>query len=118
MSKGQHTHAQQPFYGPLSGTIRVSLYQKKHVTCKGQRDKERRTAESSPLTVHSKACAVGGTQKAATDDTIPWPPGGDRLRRWENQRMLSSSSNKIEFCCRIIVLRVSFQVSRVRFGEG
>jgi len=41
--------------------------------------------------MHSKACTVGGTQQAATDDTIAWPLGGDRLRRWENLRMLSSS---------------------------
>jgi len=41
--------------------------------------------------MHSRACTVGGTQQAATDDTIAWPLGGDRLRRWENQRMLSSS---------------------------
>jgi len=40
--------------------------------------------------MHSKACAVGRTQQAATDDTIAWPPEGDGLRRWENQRMLSS----------------------------
>jgi len=40
--------------------------------------------------MHSKACAVGGTQQAATDDTIAWPPRGDRLRRLENQRMRSS----------------------------
>ena len=26
----QHTHTQQPFYGPLSWTTRVSRYQKKH----------------------------------------------------------------------------------------
>jgi len=54
------------------------------------RDKERKTAESSPLTVHSKACAVGGTQQVATDDTIAWPPSGDGLGRWKNRRMLSS----------------------------
>jgi len=40
--------------------------------------------------MHSNACAVGGTQQAATDDTIAWPLRGDWLRRWENQRMLSS----------------------------
>jgi len=27
---------------------------------------------------------------AVADDAIAWPPRGDRLRRWENQRMLSS----------------------------
>jgi len=40
--------------------------------------------------MHSKVCAVGGTQQAATDDTIASPLRGDRLRRWKNQRMLSS----------------------------
>jgi len=29
-------------------------------------------------------------QQAATGDTTAWPPGGDRLRLWENQRMLCS----------------------------
>ena len=55
-------------------------------------DKKRKTAESSLLTMHSRACAVGRTQEAATDDTIAWPlrVRGDGLRRWENQRMLSS----------------------------
>ena len=76
--------------------------------CQGQRSKvkvtrnKRTTAESSPLTMHSKACAV-----RCVDDTI----AGDRvtavhadgglwerssgalrppvLRRWENQRVLS-----------------------------
>jgi len=33
---------------------------------------------------------VGRTQQAATGDTIAWSPGGDGLRRWENQRMLFS----------------------------
>ena len=32
----------------------------------------------------------GGTQQAATGDTIARPLGVDRLRRWENQRMRSS----------------------------
>jgi len=54
--------------------------------------KYKKTAESSPLTVHSKACAVGVTQQAATDDAIAWLPSGDGLCRWENQRMLSSLS--------------------------
>jgi len=36
--------------------------------------------------MHSKACALGRTQQAATDDTIAWPPGGDVLRLWENHR--------------------------------
>jgi len=67
---------------------------------KGQRSrspgtKKRKTAESSPLTMHSRACAVAGrTQQAATDDTIAWPPVGDGLRRWENQRILCSYCKK------------------------
>ena len=62
--------------------------QRQRPKVKVTRDKKRKTAESSPLTMHSKACAVGGAQQAATDDTTAWLPGGDRLRRWENQRML------------------------------
>jgi len=46
-----------------------------------QGQKKRKTAESSPLTMHSKACAVGGTQQTTTDDTIAWPLGGHRLRQ-------------------------------------
>ena len=52
--------------------------------------------------MHSNACAVrrairSKQQQAATDDTIAWPlrGGGDRLHRWENQRMMSSSSSLI-----------------------
>jgi len=30
------------------------------------KDKKRKTAESSPLTMHNRACAVGRTQQAAT----------------------------------------------------
>jgi len=56
----------------------------------GHQGQKRRGAESSPLTVHSTACAVGHMQQAATDDTIACPPGSDGLRWWENQRMLSS----------------------------
>ena len=47
--------------------------------------------------MHSKACAVGGTQQAATDDAIAWPPGGDGLRQFENQRILSSFCFFISF---------------------
>ena len=54
--------------------------------------KKRKTAESSSLTVHRTAYVVGRTQQAATDNTIAWPPGCDGLRRWENQRILSSFS--------------------------
>jgi len=66
---------------------------------KGQRSKvkvtgtkKRKTAESCPLTMHSRACAVGRTQQAAADDTTAWPPMGDGLRGCENQRVLSSVS--------------------------
>jgi len=34
------------------------------------RDKKGKTAESSPLTVHSESRAVGRTQQAATHDTV------------------------------------------------
>jgi len=45
--------------------------------------KKRKTAESSPLTVHGKACAIGSTQQTATDNTIVWLLRGDRLCRLE-----------------------------------
>jgi len=65
-----------------------------NVKVKDQKDHHGQTneklAESSPLTMHSRACAVGRTQQAATNDTTAWPPRGDGLRRWENQRMMSS----------------------------
>ena len=41
--------------------------------------KKRKTAESSPLIMHSKACAVRRTLHAAADDTIASQPGGDRV---------------------------------------
>jgi len=37
-------------------------------------------------------------QQAATDNTIAWPPRGDRLCHWENQRMLSSFNISLNFC--------------------
>jgi len=40
--------------------------------------------------MHGKAYTIGGMQHEATDDTIAWPVGSDRLRRRENQRMLSN----------------------------
>ena len=43
----------------------------------GHQGQETKTAESSPLTVHTKACAVGRMQQAATDDTIAWLTMGD-----------------------------------------
>ena len=62
------------------------------------RNKKWKTAKSSPLTVHSRACAVDRTQQAATDDTIVWPPRGDGLCWWENQCMLSSLSVSLSVC--------------------
>jgi len=54
--------------------------------CQGQRskvkitgDKKRKAAESSPLTMHNNACAVGRKQQAAADDTTAWPPRGDGM---------------------------------------
>jgi len=55
--------------------------------------KNEKTTQSSPLTVHSRACAIGGMQQAAADNTIAWPPRGDGLCRWENQHMLSSEQS-------------------------
>jgi len=45
---------------------------------KVMRDKKRKTAESSPLTMHSKACAVGRMLHTAADDTTASQPGGSR----------------------------------------
>jgi len=39
--------------------------------------------------MHRRACAVA-RQYAAADDIIACRPGGVGLRRWENQRMLST----------------------------
>ena len=50
--------------------------------------KKRKTAESSPMTMHSKACAVGRAQQAATNDTIACPPG-----------VTGYVSEKISACC-------------------
>jgi len=55
------------------------------------RDKKRKTAESPPLTMHSRSCAVSGPYAARSNRRYHCvPPGGDEPRRWENQRMLSS----------------------------
>ena len=63
------------------------------VKIKGRRSrspgtKKRKTAELSPLTLPSKACAVGGTQQAATDDTIACRPG-----------VTGYAGGKISACC-------------------
>jgi len=58
--------------------------------------KERKAAESSPLTMHSRACAVARPHAARSNRRYHCvPPEGDGLRRWENQRMLSSYQHEI-----------------------
>jgi len=52
---------------------------------------KRNTAESSPLTMHSTACAVDRTQQAATDDTIAWPFG-----------VTGYTGGKISACCLVL----------------
>jgi len=47
---------------------------------------------------------VGRTQQAATDDTIAWPPGSDVLRRWKNQRTLSSFLLNMTSCSHLTLL--------------
>ena len=55
------------------------------------RDKNDKTAESSLFTMHSRACAVARPYAARSNIRYHCvPPGGDGLRRWENQHMLSS----------------------------
>ena len=66
--------------------------------------KKRKTAKSSPLTMHSRACVVGHMQQAATDDTIAWPPAGDGLHWWDNQRMLSIIINTYVIAAILILL--------------
>ena len=64
------------------------------------KDKKRKTAESSPLTMHSRACVVARPYAARSNRRYHCvPPGGDGLRRWEDQGMLSSSSMSVEQCC-------------------
>jgi len=66
------------------------------VKVKGQRSrslgtKKRKTADSSQLTMHSRACAVARPYAARRNRRYHcMPTGHDGLRRWENQRMLSS----------------------------
>jgi len=54
--------------------VRVRMSRSK-VKGQGHHGQKRKTAESSPLTMHSYACVVGRTQQVATDDTIAWRPG-------------------------------------------
>ena len=46
-----------------------------NVKVKVSRDKKRKTAESSQLTMHCKACAVRCIPRAAGDGTIALQPG-------------------------------------------
>jgi len=73
-------------------TVQKSLPSSK-VKIKGQchQGQKRKTAESSPLTMHSMACDVARPYAARSNRRYYCvPPGSDGLRRWENQRMLSS----------------------------
>ena len=57
------------------------------------RDKKRKTGESFPLTMHGRAYALARQYAARSNRRYHCvPPGGDGLRRWKNQRMLSSST--------------------------
>jgi len=56
-----------------------------------------KTAESSPLTMHTKACAVGLTQQAATDDIIAWPSRHDGVTAVHADS--GYASGKISTCC-------------------
>ena len=66
------------------------------VKVKGQRSRsplrknEKLLSHPHSQCIVGRAPKLGRTQQAVTDDTIAWPPGGDGLRRWENQRQLSS----------------------------
>ena len=80
--------------------VRYSVQKSRPISkVKGQgrqrQKKNKKVAESSPLTVHSTVCH---TQQAATDNTIAWPPRDDGLRQFENQRMLSSIVLKYFLC--------------------
>ena len=60
-------------------------------TSTSPRTKKRKTAESSLLTMHSRACALARRYAARSNRRYHGVPlGGDGLRRWENQRTLSS----------------------------
>ena len=74
--------------GTLYNNLAVIRMSRSKVKGHGHQGQKKRKLLShiSPLTMHSRACVVGRTQQAATDDTTAWPPGVDGLRRWENQR--------------------------------
>ena len=74
------------------------VVQKSHpsskVKVKGQGHQGQKTkncSESSPLTVHCRECAVAGPYAARSNRRYHCVPlGGNGLRLWENQCMLSS----------------------------
>ena len=65
---------------------------------KGQRSKVKVTRDKKrnyrviPLTMHSRACAVGRTQQAATEDTTACRPG-----------VTGYAGGKIRACCLVFV---------------
>ena len=71
-----------------------------------QGQKKRKTAESSPLTMHSRACIIARPYAACCNRRYHCvPPGGDGLRQWENQLMLSSIyMQTFVACMRLCVL--------------
>jgi len=48
--------------------------------------------------MHSKACAIGGRQQAATDDAIEWPLG-----------VTGYAGGKISACCLILFIHELYQ---------
>jgi len=70
-----------------------------NVKVKGQRSrspgtkKNKKTAELSPLTMHCKACDVGRTQQAATDDTV------GTMTSQQAWRHSGYAGGKISACC-------------------
>jgi len=75
-----------------------------------RRGDDLKTAESSPLTMHSKACAVARPYAACGNR---WyhsvPPGGDGLPGGENHHMLSSFLLAVQYC-RLCWLFISYSV--------
>ena len=56
------------------------------------RNKKMKNCRVIPLTMYSKACAVGDTHQAATYNTIAWPPG-----------VTGYAGGKISACCLVKV---------------
>jgi len=77
-----------------------------------QGQKKRKTAEPSPLTMHSRACAVARPYAASSNGRYHCVAArGYWLRRWENQRMLSSLS---VFVCQCVCRHDNFQTIKRR----